>query len=76
MIGDSRLVFVEIFENSLKLNIFARDTRKTKSYQRAQLNPSSAIAQLGLGIARGLMHGVSLQIKNGRFWIRICAGIP
>ena len=58
MIGDSRLVFVEIFENSLKLNIFARDTRKTKSYQRAQLNPSSAIAQLGLGIARGLMHRV------------------
>ena len=76
MIGDSRLVFIEIFENSLKLNIFARDTRKTKSYQRAQLNPSSAIAQLGLGIASGLMHGVSLQKKNGRFWIRICTGIP
>ncbi len=64
MIGDSRLVFVEIFENSLKLNIFARNTRKIKSYQRAQLNPSSAIAHLGLGIARGLLHGVFLQIKK------------
>ena len=67
MIGDSRLVFVEIFKSSLNLNIFARDTRNAKSYQRAQPNPSSAIApyDLSVGHVRELASPrVSLQIKK------------
>ncbi len=67
MIGDSRLVFVEIFQNSLNLNIFARNTRKTKSYQRAQPNPSSAIAPYDLSVGHVREFApprVSLQIKR------------
>lgn len=67
MIGISRLVFVEIFKNSLNLNIFARDTRNMKSYQLAQPNPSSAIApyDLSVGHVREFASPrVSQQIKK------------